>query len=104
MNRKVKARIEAEIQRELSDIIATEAKDPVLRRTLPDIIGVELSPNGQRAVVYVFAGDESAKDEVLSALARDRGFLRTELAKRIRLKRVPSLSFRWEDPLEEWPL
>jgi len=105
MNRRVRARIEAEIQRELSDIIATEAKDPVLKKTLPDIIGVELSSNGQKAVVYVFAaGDESVKEEVLSALGRDRGFLRTELARRIHLKRVPSLSFRWEDPLKEWPL
>ncbi|NOX44624.1 MAG: 30S ribosome-binding factor RbfA [Caldiserica bacterium] len=102
MNARARARIEAEIQRELSDIIATEAKDPVLRRTLPDIVGVELSPNGQRATVYVFTGDAGARDEVLAAFAKDAGFLRTELAHRMELRRVPALHFAWRDPLEGW--
>ncbi|RLE35294.1 30S ribosome-binding factor RbfA [Candidatus Acetothermia bacterium] len=104
MNPRVKARIEAEIQRELSDIIATELRDPVLKEFLPDIVGVELSANGQRATVYVFAGDEALREAVLSALARDAGFLRTELAHRMDLRRVPTLRFAWEDPLKRWPL
>lgn len=104
MNPRAKARIEAEIQRELADILATEVKDPVLKRTLPDIVGVELSSNGQRATVYVFAGEEMAREEVLAALARDAGFLRTELAHRMELRRVPALRFAWEDPLKKWPL
>jgi|Deesub1362A_J573_1020465.scaffolds.fasta_scaffold04981_5 ribosome-binding factor A len=103
MNPRAKARIEAEIQRELSDIIATEAKDPVLKQALPDIVGVELSHNGQRATVYVFAGDEGTREEVLAAFAKDAGFLRTELAHRIRLRRVPALRFAWKDPLERRP-
>lgn len=104
MNPRAKARLEAEIQRELSDIIATELRDPVLKRALPDIVGVELSANGQRATVYVFAGDEAMREEVLTAFNRDVGFLRTELAHRLELRRVPSLRFVWEDPLKRWPL
>ncbi len=104
MNPRVKARIEAEIQRELSDIIATEVRDPVLKEALPDIVGVELSPNGQRATVYVYAGDEEKREEVLAAFARDAGFLRTELAHRVDLRRVPALRFRWDNPLKKWQL
>ncbi len=103
MRPKVKARLEAEIQRELAEIIATEAKDPVLRETLPDIVRVDLSPDGLEATVYVYAGDAGNSREVMDAFLRDRGFLRSRLARRIRVRRVPRLRFMWEDPLHGAP-
>jgi len=103
MRPRTKARLEAEIQRELSEIIATEAKDPVLKETLPDIVRVALSQDGLEATVYVYAGDGGNSQEVMDAFRRDRGFLRSRLAHRIRVRRVPRLRFMWEDPLHGTP-
>lgn len=99
MGARAKARLEAEIGRELAEIIATEVRDPVLQEALPDIVGVELSRDWRRATVYVYSGS-LGKERVLGAFERDAGFLRSRLAQRVRIRRVPELSFSWRDPLE----
>ena len=49
---------------------------------------------------YRVAKTEKEKQEILNALASAAGFLRNELAKRLRLRRIPELSFYWDDSIE----
>jgi ribosome-binding factor A len=53
------------------------------------------------ADVYINAlGDESREKEVLTGLERAKGFLRREVAKRVRLRSAPELKFHWDKTLE----
>ncbi|PJF41771.1 MAG: ribosome-binding factor A [Candidatus Thermofonsia Clade 1 bacterium] len=52
------------------------------------------------ANVYVNAlGEEERAESVMAGLRRAHGFLRRELASRIRLRRAPELRFHWDETL-----
>ncbi|MGB9590538.1 MAG: 30S ribosome-binding factor RbfA [candidate division WOR-3 bacterium] len=82
-------RLAHEIARVLSETLLYEAKDEAL--SVVTIIRVELSGNGQEALVYYSANQEWERAAL--ALERARGFLRTRLAQEIRLRWVPKLTF-----------
>jgi len=94
-------RVAGEIQKELGDLIATRVKDPGIR--LATITDVDVSPDLKHAKVYIGVFDiVSAADtmpEVMAGLQRARGFLRSELGKRMRLRTLPELRF-YEDRSE----
>lgn len=87
------------IRRLLSDLLLREVSDPRLQGVT--ITEVTLDPEMGFADVYVNAlGDESRRDEVLTALKRAGGFLRREVGKRVRLRTTPELHFHWDTTLE----
>jgi ribosome-binding factor A len=80
------------VRAELSDLILREIKDPRIR--LVSLTGVEVTSDLRRAVVRVSAlGDETQRAEAVEALKHARGFLRTELARRLRTRATPELVF-----------
>ena len=80
------------LRAELSDLILREMKDPRIR--LVSLTGVEVTSDLRRAVVRVSAlGEESQRQEAVEALRHARGFLRTELAHRLRTRVTPELVF-----------
>jgi len=88
------------IRRELSELLQREVKDPRLGGFVT-VTQVSSSSDLRYAKVFVSSihGEED-KQETLSALATASGFLRNELAKYLRLRRVPTLSFHWDDSIE----
>lgn len=98
---RARKRLSAEIQRILAELLEFEVKDPVLRDALPTVVGVELTQDAQRATVYVYvAGGEGERASALAALDHDKGFLRSQLARRLRVRRVPELVFQLDDTLD----
>lgn len=80
------------VRAELSDLILREIKDPRIR--LVSLTGVEVTSDLRRAVVRVSAlGDDTQREEAVEALRHARGFLRTELARRLRTRATPELVF-----------
>jgi ribosome-binding factor A len=65
------------------------------------ITAVEVSPDLSHAKVFVthLAGSEHG-GEVVQALQRTAGFLRTELGRRMKLYSVPQLHFAYDDSIE----
>ncbi len=103
MRERARARLAETIAREIADILEFETKDPVLRRALPTVLGVELSPDGQEAKVLVYvSGTEAERARVMAAFAKDTGFLRTALAKRLSIRRVPRLTFALDTSPDRW--
>lgn len=86
-----------QIQRDLSELIARELKDP--RVGLVTIQGVEVSPDYAHAKVFfsVLSGDVQACAEGLNQAA---GFLRTGLFKRLHIHTVPTLHFVFDQTPE----
>jgi len=92
-------RIAEQIQRELSDIIRMELKDP--RVGMITITDVEVSQDNAHAKVFFTSlGDEPQIAATVEALAHAAGFLRSRLARRIRLRTIPQLQFKYDASVE----
>jgi len=83
----------------LSSLLLTEVRDPRLKNVT--VTRVLLDREFQSADIYVNAlGDEDRRSEVMAGLERSKGFLRRELAARVRLRQTPELHFHWDLNLE----
>ena len=90
-------RIADQIQRDLSELIARELKDP--RVGMVTLQGVEVSPDYAHAKVFfsVLTGDPLAAQEALNHAA---GHLRNGLFKRLHIHTVPTLHFIFDRTTE----
>jgi ribosome-binding factor A len=89
-------RLADQIQFEISDIIRNRLRDP--RKGFITITAVEVTPDLRAARVFVSAlGGPEELASALALLEHARGFLRTELGKRVQTRFVPELSFRADD-------
>lgn len=92
-------RIAEQIQRELSEIIRLELKDP--RVGMITLTEVEVSQDQSHArVFFTSLGDSSRVAESAKGLQHAAGFLRTELAHRMKLRIVPQLQFKYDESVE----
>lgn len=92
-------RIADQIQRELSEIIRLELKDP--RVALITITDVEVTQDNSHAKIFFTALGEPVQQEAAAkALDHAAGFLRSALAKRIQLRTVPQLHFHYDISVE----
>ena len=88
------------IRREISELLQRQVKDPRLGNFVA-VTEVSASPDLRYAKIFISCiSSEEEKKEMLSALAAASGFLRNELARRIKLRRIPELSFQWDDSIE----
>jgi ribosome-binding factor A len=83
------------LRAELSDLVRREVHDPrVKNASLVGIVDLDVAPDLRHAVVKVSAlGGEQERLGVVAALEHARGFLRSELARRLRLRVTPELHF-----------
>jgi ribosome-binding factor A len=80
------------LRAELADLLLRQVHDPRIR--LVSVVDVDLSPDLRRAVVKVSAlGTDEERAATVEALRHARGFLRSELARRMRLRVTPELTF-----------
>ena len=91
-------RIDAEVQKELSQIIR-ELKDPRIE-PLTSITSVIVTPDLKqcKAYVSVFGGRE-ALEATIAGLKSAEGFVRRELARRINLRNTPQIIFIGDDSI-----
>jgi ribosome-binding factor A len=93
-------RIAEQIQRELADLIRAELKDPRIP-SMVTITDVEVSQDQTHAKVYfTLLGEQEAIDAATVGLKRAAGFLRTELARRMKLRTIPQLEFKYDASVE----
>ncbi|CAM3989392.1 30S ribosome-binding factor RbfA [Vreelandella rituensis] len=91
-------RVADQLQKELAVLIQREVKDP--RLGMVTVSGVTVSRDLGYADVYItLLGENSDEDikENLKALKRAGGFLRSQVAKRIKLRHVPELRFHYDE-------
>jgi len=96
-------RLEALIQEEISRMITFgEIKDPRINNFL-SITRVEAANDGSHAKVFVSSLDDNAQtlNEAIRGLTHAAGFMQTIIAKRVRLRLTPILSFVPDHSLKE---
>ena len=88
------------IRREISELLQRQVKDPRLGAFVT-VTEVSTSPDLKHAKIFVsFIGNKEENRETLSVLAAASGFFRKELAKNLRLRHIPELSFHRDDSIE----
>ncbi len=95
-----KERLDELLYRELNTLVLYELNDPRLADI--SISSVDVSRDLQTARVYVrMLDEETVVTEVLRGLEKASGFLRSEIATRINLRKAPELYFRIDSSYQE---
>ncbi len=92
-------RVADQIQRELSELLRLEVKDP--RIGMITLTEVHLSPDLAHARIYFTTLDEGeARKQTLQGLRRAAGFLRSALGTRLNIHMAPELHFEFDESVE----
>ena len=92
-------RIDSILRKELSIIISQEINDKKLG--FPTVTDVRTTPDLSVSRVYVsFLGKNYMKRDGLEALRRAKGFIKSTLAKRVKMRKIPDLTFIVDDTLD----
>lgn len=93
-------RINNEVQRELSNIIRNEIKDPRIH-PMTSVVSVEVAPDLKSARAYISVlGDKEAQDNTMAGLKSAEGYVRRALAKSINLRNTPEIRFVLDQSIE----
>lgn len=94
-------RVRKALMREISDIILKDINDLSMGGMI-SIIDVEVSSDNSAAkIFYSVFGTDEVKKKTIAALERHVGQIRSEIGKRIRLRKTPLLTFIADDSLEK---
>ena len=91
-------RLGDQIQRELSDLLQREVRDP--RVGMVTLTAVDVSPDLSHAKIFFTTLDKEHLAETTQGLKRAAGFLRSQLARRIKLYTTPELRFAYDESVE----
>ena len=96
-------RVGQQIHKEIASILQNEFKNRDPRLGMVTVSGVEVSRDLAYAKIYVsfFENDEEVMENYLKILQDDKGFIRTLLASRMRMRAVPALKFMRDGSLAE---
>ena len=93
-------RINMVVQRELSQIIRSEIKDPRIH-PLTSVVAVEVTPDLKYCKAYISVlGDEEAGKATIEGLRSAASFVRRELAHRVNLRNTPEIKFILDQSIE----
>lgn len=93
-------RVAEQMKKELGDILSRKIKDP--RVGFVTVTDVEVTGDLQQAKIFISVlGNEKKKQETLLGLAKAKGFIRSEIGNRIRLRKTPELTFEFDESIEQ---
>ncbi len=91
-------KVEKLLKEEISLIFLYKLQDPAFG--FITITNVKVSPDLKLAKVYLSVFERERREEVLEKVNSKMGFIRSELASRIRIKFTPELKFFLDDTLD----
>ncbi|ASJ54306.1 30S ribosome-binding factor RbfA [Brevibacillus porteri] len=99
MNKTRISRVGEEIKKELSLVLQRGLKDP--RVGFVTVTDVEVSSDLQLAKVFVsIFGSEEERKASLAGLTKAKGYLRTEIGKRVKLRHIPDFVFKLDESID----
>ncbi|WP_158769465.1 MULTISPECIES: 30S ribosome-binding factor RbfA [unclassified Paraglaciecola] len=96
-------RVGQQIHKEIASILQNEFKNRDPRLGMVTVSAVEISRDLAYAKIYVsfFENDDEVMDNYLSILEDNKGYIRTLLASRMRMRAVPAIKFLRDGSLSE---
>ena len=93
-------RINGEVQRELSNIIRSEVKDPRIA-PMTSVVAVEVAPDLKTCKAYISVfGDEEAQNNTIKGVNSAEWYIRHTLAKSINIRNTPEIRFILDQSIE----
>lgn len=90
------------VRHAIADLLAQSGvHDPVLEGHVITVPEVRMSPDLKLATVYVMPLGGKDTEPVLKALAQNKGFIRSVVARGVNLKFAPDLRFRIDERFDE---
>ena len=94
-------RINSEVHKELSQIIAYEVKDPRIN-PFTSVMDVYVAPDLKTCKVYVSVmGSDEDKENTMTGLNSAKGMIRSLLAKRMNMRNTPEITFILDESIEK---
>lgn len=101
MSKRRQERMSVEIKKVISQILQNEIKDPRIDYSCVSVNRVDLSNDISFARVYFsILANEAGQEETIQALQKAKGYIRSEMAKMLKLRHVPELEFRIDKSIE----
>ena len=91
-------RVKEQIMREMAELVRQGLKDP--RAGFITINDVEITRDYSHATIYYTVLDDRTREVTAEALEHAKGYLRSELSKRLSVFRNPELHFEYDESVE----
>ena len=91
-------KVESLIKEEISLIFLYKLQDPALG--FVTITSVKVSPDLRIAKIYISVLEREKRAQVLEKVEELKGYIRSELASRVKIKFIPELKFFIDDTLD----
>ena len=93
-------RINGEVEKEISNIIRNEIKDPRIH-PMTSVMAVEVAPDLKTCKAYISVlGEKEAKEATIKGLNSAEGYIRRQLAKNLNLRNTPEIRFILDESIE----
>lgn len=93
-------RVNAEVQRELSNILRAGIKDPRVA-PMTSVVAVEVAPDLKTCKAYISVlGDEKAQADTVVGLKSAEGYIRRQLAHNLNMRNTPEITFVLDQSIE----
>ena len=93
-------KLDSILMKEISTIILQDINDPKLG--FPTVTAVDVVPDLNTAKVFVsFLGKNYKKRDGIEALRKAKGYIKSQLAKRLKMRKIPDLHFVVDDTLDK---
>ncbi|MGL6202381.1 MAG: 30S ribosome-binding factor RbfA [Lachnospiraceae bacterium] len=93
-------RVNAEVQRELSNILRAGIKDPRVA-PMTSVVAVEVAPDLKTCKAYISVlGDQEAQENTIKGLQSAEGYIRRELAHSLNMRNTPEVRFVLDQSIE----
>ncbi len=100
MSKQRHARLEGEFQKALSEVFFHDLHDPGFSK-MASITRLSITPDLKYAKVYVSVYDtDEKKSTTIEALSRAEAFIRMKLNEKLRMRRLPVMTFVLDDSIE----
>ena len=94
------SRINGEVQKELSNIIRNEVKNPNIS-PLTSVVAVDVTPDLKECKAYISVlGDEKSQKDTITGLKSAEGYIRRQLARTVNLRNTPEIRFILDQSIE----
>ncbi len=101
MSKRRQEKMSEEIKRTVSHVFQEGIKDPRIDQAAISITRVDLSNDMSHARINLsILGDQAKQEEMMNAVKTARGYIRTELARRLKVKHAPEIEFRLDKSIE----
>ena len=101
-------RLGEEIRKITSDMLLRELKDPRFATSMVSVMAVDVSLDGSYATLYLTAFglgkyselSQEEKEDILKAFQSAKGKIRTEIGRKVKLRHIPELLFKFDTSME----